>query len=114
MRIREVSNLRELLRCVFYNAPSRFVEPAELLIEEIIKEGGCITYNIYDIANKILRRRSDIEYVIKRMVQLGMLEIKEDKLCISNKFSKRLESILNMWNEVLKYVEESRIKRILS
>ncbi len=115
IRVRPVTNIKELMRCVFYNSPSRFVEPALLVLEYIINNGGCVTYDVYEISSKIYRRHTDVEYVIKKMLQLGMLEIRDrDIICVSDKFSKNIESILNVWNQVLKHVEKSRIERFHS
>ncbi|NPA22991.1 MAG: hypothetical protein GXO23_01655 [Crenarchaeota archaeon] len=113
IRISYVKDLRELLRRVFYRSPSRFLDPALALIEHIVREGGCISLDFNSLARILCRRRSDIEYIVRKLLQVKMLRRSGEMLCLSDEFCRILESMIQVWKSILEYAEESRAKRIL-
>ncbi len=114
IRVNPVRDIRDLVRRVFYRSPSRFVEPALMLIELLVKEGGCIQHDIDNICRILYRRDSDIEYVIKKLLQVKMLKKVGNMLCLSDEFCRILESMIQVWKNIIEYAEKNRAQRILS
>ncbi len=113
IRLRPVKDVRELLRRVFYNSPTRFVDPALMLVEIIVRNGGCIKYDLENIRRSLSRRDIDVEYIVKKLLQVRMLKRDRDMLCLSDEFCRILESMIEVWKRILYHAEESRAKRIL-
>ncbi|NPB00432.1 MAG: hypothetical protein GXO10_03560 [Crenarchaeota archaeon] len=114
IRVNPVRNVVDLVRRVFYRSPSRFVDPALMLIELLIREGGCTQYDIDHICRILCRRESDIEYVIRRLLQVKMLKKIDNMLCLSDEFCRILESMIQVWKSIIEHAEKSRTERILS
>ncbi|NPA70238.1 MAG: hypothetical protein GXO26_05455, partial [Crenarchaeota archaeon] len=100
VRVSPVKDLRELLRRVFYRSPSRFVDPALMFIELLVREGGCVQYDIDHICKILYRRDSDVEYVIKKLLQVKMLKKVGNMLCLSDEFCRILESMIQVWKSI--------------
>ncbi len=106
IRVYPVKNLRELMHRIFYNSPSRFTDPTLRLIEELCKNGGCIELNIVELSKKIYVKMEDLEYIIRKLKNLGLLSQENNKICLSDKFIETLRTYIETWRKVLELAQD--------
>ncbi len=102
IRVHPVKNIKELMNRIFYTSTKRLVEPALRLIELLCENGGCTNFDTVEISKKIYARIEDVEYIIKKMRELGLIEQRGESICLSDRFIHTLKTYINVWQEVLK------------
>ncbi len=100
IRLLPATNVKELLHRVFYSK-RRLVEPALALLLSI-RKSRCVEYDIVRLRSLMSVREDDVEYVVKKLRDIGLVEVKGSMICLSDKFVTTLSSLMSVWLRFLR------------
>jgi len=101
IRLQPASNMRELIRRVLYSRPL-LVDPALRLLDLLKSSAGCIENDIIKISRNIYARIETVEYILRKLESVGMISRSQDRICLSDKFSRTLRQLADLWEQFLK------------
>ena len=96
IRLQPVSNIKELLNRIFFRK-RKFVDYAYVILE--YSRNGLNISEIDKLSKNLGISIDDLEYIIEKLIEVGMLEKIDNKLILSKKFSSILETMIKVWNE---------------
>ncbi len=107
IRVQPASNIRELIKRVLYTRPL-LVDKALRILELLKTNSGCIDNDVVVISRLTYVRIEDIEYILRKLESVGMILREQDRLCLSDKFSKTLRQLAEVWEHFIKHSTERR------
>ncbi len=100
IRVHPAADIKELLRRVLYSRPL-LVERALRVLELIKSRHGCVDNDLIELANASYVRVEDLEYILRKLESVGMISRLQDKICLSDKFSRTLRELAELWERFL-------------
>lgn len=99
IRLQPVNNIKELLNRIFFRK-RRLVDYAYVVLE--YSRNGLNISEIEKLSKDLGISINELEYIIEKLIEVGMLEKTNSKVILSRKFISILESMIKVWNEFVR------------